>query len=87
VTIRAHAPGPGRLARDLALSPQRQITIRSACAAPTRFPRVLVAAAGPVNAATVRQGGAVTCIGLVFDGRRVGLPEGLASGGVVPRGC
>jgi hypothetical protein len=87
VTIRAHALGPGRPARDLTVSPQHRILIRSA-RADLMFgsPAVLVAAAHLVNGATIRQAapGPVTYLHLVFNDHHIVWAEGVETESFLP---
>lgn len=93
VTLRAHALGPGRPARDLTVSPQHRFLIRSA-RADLMFgtPAVLVAAAHLVNGVTIRQAtpapGAsawpVTYLHLVFDAHHIVWAEGVETESFLP---
>jgi hypothetical protein len=87
VTIRAHALGPGRPVRDLTVSPQHRILIRSA-RADLMFgsPAVLVAAVHLVNGATIRQAapGPVTYLHLVFKDHHIVWAEGVETESFLP---
>ncbi|MFN6980224.1 MAG: Hint domain-containing protein, partial [Gemmobacter sp.] len=87
VTIRAGAFGPGRPGRDLTVSPQHRILVRSA-RADLMFgtPEVLVAAVHLVDGDAIRQTApqAVTYLHLVFESHQIVWAEGIETESFLP---